>query len=408
MAQVVFNFHDVILLMTALLCLCFAVLLIATNPPKNIANYFLAGFLIAHAFIPFHELILWGAVFKTKVRDTFPQLIFVGGFAYYVDAVLLYFYVKSLVFRDFYLRKKDFYHLLPLVIFAAFMVAIFYRFPPIERMRMIANETFVYSAQYINADFICKILRAAYCAASLQLILKYKNILKTTHSNIEKVDILWLTTLVIGFLAITLMETVLSSSKMMAVHTNVDLQHHNLDVFELIGLSGYYAVFVLVCTLVFTSMRYFANFESVKQKKDREPELHKKPVQEKILNPEFAEKIDQLMRRQKPYLFPDLTLDMLAEKLGMSAKDLSMTINRHFDNNFYEFINNYRIAEVKLMLVDPKQKTKTITDIYLDVGFNSKSVFNTFFKKIVGATPSEYRISQQLKNSVEEVGNASL
>jgi AraC-like DNA-binding protein len=407
MAQVVFNFHDVILLMTALLCLCFAALLIATNPPKNISNYFLAGFLIAHAFIPFHELILWGAVFKIKAREAFPQLIFVGGFAYYVDTVLLYFYVKSLVFRDFYLRKKDFYHLLPLTIFAAFMAAIFYRFPFNERMHMIANETFVYSAPYINADFICKILRVAYCAASFQLILKYKNILKATHSNIEKVDILWLKTLVIGFLAITLMETALSSSKMIAVHTDVDLQHHNLDAFELIGLSGYYALFVLVCTLVFTSMRYFANFESVKQKKDKEPELHKKPVQEKILNPEFAEKIDQLMCKQKPYLFPDLTLDMLAEKLGMSAKDLSMIINRHFNNNFYEFINNYRIEEAKVMLVDPKQKTKTITDIYLDVGFNSKSVFNTFFKKIVGVTPSEYRISQQLRHRAETVGSTS-
>ena len=48
MNQVVFNFHDVILLMTAMLCCCFAILLIATNPPKNTSNYFLAAFLVAH------------------------------------------------------------------------------------------------------------------------------------------------------------------------------------------------------------------------------------------------------------------------------------------------------------------------------------------------------------------------
>ncbi len=403
MAQVVFNFHDVILLMTALLCLCFAVLLVATNPPKNICNYFLAAFLIAHAFIPFHELILWGAVFKVKVRESFPQIIFAGGFAYYLDAALLYFYVKSLVFRDFHLRKKDALHLLPLTIFALFMVAVYYRFPLSERIQMITTETFVYSVQYVNADFLCKILRVIYCAASFQLILKYKDILKATHSNIEKIDILWLKILVIGFLTVTLMEALLSLSKMIAVHTNFDVQHYDFGVFELMGLSGYYALFVLVCALVFTSMRYFANFEAVKQKKDKEPELLKKPAQEKILNPDFAEKIDSVMRNQKPYLFPDLTLDMLAEKLTMSSKDLSMIINRHFDNNFYEFINNYRIEEAQVMLIDPAQKTKTITDIYLDVGFNSKSVFNTFFKKIVGTTPSEYRIAQQLKNNADLV-----
>src|SRR6218665_2135557 len=101
MNQVVFNFHDVILLMTAMLCCFFALLLIATNPPKNISNYILAAFLIAHALIPLHELILWGAEFKWKVRTNWPEAYFIGASAYYMDAMLLYFYVKSLVFRDF-------------------------------------------------------------------------------------------------------------------------------------------------------------------------------------------------------------------------------------------------------------------------------------------------------------------
>src|SRR5690606_18269190 len=137
-----------------------------------------------------------------------------------------------------------------------------------------------------------------------------------------------------------------------------------------IGLSGYYALFFLVCTLVFTSMRYFSNFEAVRQKdatKDsREPA--KKAAQEKLLNPEYAEKIDSLMRSQNTYLNPDLTLDMLAESLVIPAKDLSMIINRHFNLNFYEFINGYRIEEAQRRLVDPANKDKTITDIYLEVG----------------------------------------
>lgn len=393
MNQVVFNFHDVILLMTAMLCVLFSALLVATNPPKNISNYFLAAFLLTHAFIPLHELMMWGAEFKHTVRNNFPQIYFVGSFAYYIDAALLYFYVKSLIFRDFHIRKKDYYHLIPVTLFAIFMIATYFRYPLAQRLEWINHETFVYSAHYITSDFLCKILRVVYCVACFRLILKYKDLLKATHSNIEKVDVFWLKLLVVGFLIVTIMEVFLGLAKFIGVVMHFDFQHYNLSFFEFIGLSGYYVTFVLVCTLVFTSMRYFANFEAVRQKK--EPEAAKKPVHEKLLNPEYAEKIDSVMRSEKPYLMADITLDMLAEKLAIPARDLSMIINRHFDNNFYEFINNYRIEEAKKILIDPKNKDKTITDVYLEVGFNSKSVFNTFFKKIVGQTPSEYRQVRQ-------------
>ena len=381
MTEVVFNFHDVVLLMTAMQCCFFAVLLVATNTNKSPSNYFLAAFLLAHAFIPLHELILWGAVFKWKVREVFPEAFFVGGFAYYLDAVLLYFYVKSLVFRDFALKRRDLLHLIPLGLFVVFMCVMFYSRPFAERIELIRDEVFVYGTAYISMDFFCKSLRVVYCALSFLLILKYKDILKSTHSNIEKVDLLWLKILVIGFLGVTVMEVILSISKVVGL-----LKTHDLKVFEYIGLSGYYALFILVNLLVFTSMRYFATFEAVRQK-----DSHKKPLNDKLLNPEFAEKIDGLMRSEKPYLLPDITLDILADKLAIPAKDLSMIINRHFHNNFYEFINNYRIEEARKMLIDPKHKNKTITDIYLEVGFNSKSVFNTFFKKILSVTPSQYR-----------------
>lgn len=388
MNQVVFNFHDVILLMTAMLCVCFALLIILTNPPKNTNNYFLAAFLIAHAFIPLHELILWGAEFKLRVRDFFPEIYFVGGFAYFVDGALLYFYIKSLVFRDFHVRKKDSWHLVPLVVFLLFMIFSFYRFPVEIRKTWIVDEIFVYSSNYITVDFLCKLLRVFYCAACFMLIIKYKELLKSTHSNIEKVNIAWLKLLVIGFFVTTVMEAILSSSKLFGVFSGYDFQHYDMIIFERIGLSGYYTLFALVCTLVFTSMRYFTTFETVKQK---DKELPKKAQQDRLLNPALGEQIDSVMREQKLYLQPTITLDNLAEELNIPAKDLSMIINRHFNVNFYEFINGYRIEEAKQLLGDSNQKNKTITTIYLDVGFNSKSVFNTFFKKIVGTTPSEYR-----------------
>jgi YesN/AraC family two-component response regulator len=88
---------------------------------------------------------------------------------------------------------------------------------------------------------------------------------------------------------------------------------------------------------------------------------------------------------------PDITLEKLAESLNILPRDLSSLINRHFGINFYEFINRYRIEEAKQMLTSDNYKATTITEIYLEVGFNSKSVFYTFFKKLEGITPSQYR-----------------
>ena len=63
--------------------------------------------------------------------------------------------------------------------------------------------------------------------------------------------------------------------------------------------------------------------------------------------------------------------------------------------NFYDFVNHYRVQEAKEQLGNPALSQKTIQRVFEDVGFNSKSTFNTIFKKVTGQTPSEYRRSQK-------------
>lgn len=122
-----------------------------------------------------------------------------------------------------------------------------------------------------------------------------------------------------------------------------------------------------------------------------EEESSKKPADEFTVNPEEAESIVTRINQEKLYMDPDITLDSLAETLEIMPRDLSMIINRHFGANFYTFINSYRIEEAKKMLKDSAKKDITITEIYLEVGFNSKSVFYTFFKKLEGMTPTKFR-----------------
>ena len=84
--------------------------------------------------------------------------------------------------------------------------------------------------------------------------------------------------------------------------------------------------------------------------------------------------------------------------MNIAPRSLSNIINRHFKRNFFEFINEYRIEEAKSLLSNPDNTSKSIIDIMDASGFNSKATFNTFFKKLVGETPSQYRMKHKTNN----------
>jgi AraC-like DNA-binding protein len=381
--RVLFNFHDVILLMTAMQCLFCFLLLSVTAFRNNKSILFLALFLFAHSLIPINELMMWGADFKFIAREKFPSLYFVPAIAYYIDGALLFLCFKSLVFKDFSLSKFDLLHLIPLLVYAIFIWSTFYSQTQEQRLGMINSETFVYSANYVYMEFFSKWVRVFYGIGCYVLISRYSSLLQNTNSNMEKVHISWLRALVIGFLMVMVSETLLISAKISNVFTDFSFAQAQLSN---IGLTGYYITFALVNLLVFTAVRYFGAFEQVS-----EPIISQKTSEEEFLQPELAAQVDKGIRKEKIYMEPDITLDSLAESLNIMPRDLSTLINRHFGINYYEFINRYRIEEAKRMLTSTEYINTTITDIYLQVGFNSKSVFYTFFKKIEGITPTQFR-----------------
>lgn len=125
------------------------------------------------------------------------------------------------------------------------------------------------------------------------------------------------------------------------------------------------------------------SFEPAKRK-------YKKALLNKELQQTYRDRLDQLMVEEQPYLDPDLTLRSLAEMLGIQANQLSQLLNEGFNQNFSEYINTYRLETFKTKAADPSQQHLTILALAYDSGFNSKTVFNTFFKKMMGKTPSAY------------------
>jgi AraC-like DNA-binding protein len=105
----------------------------------------------------------------------------------------------------------------------------------------------------------------------------------------------------------------------------------------------------------------------------------------------YQEMLNHYMQRSKTYLNAELSLESLAEEVDIPKHHLTQLLNEKLHKNFYHFINEYRIEEAKLKLESIQLQEFSLLSLAFDCGFNSKSSFNNYFKKITGQTPSFYR-----------------
>ncbi len=105
---------------------------------------------------------------------------------------------------------------------------------------------------------------------------------------------------------------------------------------------------------------------------------------------DLSTRLSSLMETEKLFLKNDLNLPAVAERLGISIHEASFLINETGKDNFYTFINKYRVEEAKRLLASDKMDELNIVGIAFASGFNSKTTFNTTFKKMVGVSPSQY------------------
>lgn len=101
--------------------------------------------------------------------------------------------------------------------------------------------------------------------------------------------------------------------------------------------------------------------------------------------------INNVMDHKKPHFECDFNITGMAELLNIPVHVLSYILNNQYNNSFPQFINRFRIDEVKEKLTDLNYNNLTIQSIAFECGFNSLSVFNTEFKKATRNTPTEYR-----------------
>lgn len=131
--------------------------------------------------------------------------------------------------------------------------------------------------------------------------------------------------------------------------------------------------------------------ERIALRKQRENAIKEKVAPKKSTTTiETFIKLNNAIESKKLYLNPELNIEILAKELDLKANTISQLVNQNTDYNFNDYINSFRVEDVKMMLQHPDYANYTIVAIGLEAGFNSKASFYRVFKKFEGMTPSEY------------------
>lgn len=105
----------------------------------------------------------------------------------------------------------------------------------------------------------------------------------------------------------------------------------------------------------------------------------------------IACRLNSYMELSKPYKNPLYSVQDLSRDVETDYIEVSETLNGLLGQSYNDYINNYRIEEVKSFFKNPKYKQESILSIAFEAGFNSKTAFYSSFKKFAGETPSQYR-----------------
>jgi len=352
-------FIDSLAVVTAVLLLIFSAFAFTSKKGSVLRHRILASFLLANA------LYIIDFCLPVIINVTGINLRWFSGLGTsfgFLFGPLLFLYTKSITQKDFSLRKI---HLIHVAVFLIVFIASLIKFN--------IPENYLYATLYLQTT--------PYMIACIKIILNYRITLKNYFSSIDKLNLTWLLYIIGAFFVMWMIDFT------NFILSNLQLTNHNLRV-SLVFLS-LTINFVFAILIFFKALKHPEIFagttETEKQQKYEQSRL---TDEEKS---EYLQKLSEYFKEDKPYLNPEVTITEVAHKLNVSVRYLSQIINESLGKNFYDFINSYRIEEAKRQLINKIDSKKTVLEVLYDSGFNSKSAFNSAFKKHTGFTPTEFR-----------------
>lgn len=311
---------------------------------------------------------------------------------------IIYFYVQSLLNPSFKLNKTNFYHLIPAILY------LFYNIIMIVTDKLILNKPYFF-ADGSDRDFddwyqkLGLISMLVYFVLSLIYYQKYQKLVQQLVSFADDILFKWIKTFLIAFLSMQILQILFYIIDIIAPSDN-----------KYIGSWWYFFCFSII--MLYIAITGYSNalttkisfqFDSLKNNKvfllasseneiTTEIDFQELPISFAISSEtfEWKNKISTLFETQNVSQNPELTLTDVAKSLNTNVSIISKTINQGFQMNFNDFVNQYRVEEVKKAFQKNQHKKSTLLGIAFDCGFNSKATFNRAFKKNTSLSPKDY------------------
>ena len=342
----------------------FAGLLIATKKNKSTSDQILAAWLFLLAIV-FFLFSIYTKIYKYPLLTNSFLLI----------NPAFYLYVKSLIQQNFKLKWEHYLHLIPFIL----VQSIIY----LQETPYLMNSTISIDSNSVLIIFFVLVSFASwgfYNSTSIKLVFKYHKNLKNEFSNIEQNNSLkWVLFILIFYILFCLLEFLIGAYLFLIKEQLIMLYHiTNFILLVLVYILGFYGL--RQTSIINTnngndSRKYKKSLLTVKNKND---------IKQSIVN---------YFKLEKPYLDSEFNMDKLSQALSIPKHNLTEVLNTDLGNNFFSFVNIYRVNSVKKKLEGNDFALYSIESIGYSCGFSSKSSFFTIFKKITGKTPLQYKKS---------------
>jgi len=165
-----------------------------------------------------------------------------------------------------------------------------------------------------------------------------------------------------------------------AIQVYFSIYRRNMDYFYVLPVA------ILIYGLMYRAIKYPHSVIDFNQQDNKKYE--KSGLTEQA-SKAYLERLEKMMTEEKIYKESNLRLGHLADKVGISTHHLSQLINNSFEQNYFDYINKYRVNEAKVLI--EQTPNRNLLDVALEVGFNNKNSFNNAFKKQTGMNPTQFK-----------------
>jgi len=339
------------------------------------ANHILA------ALVFFFSIGMGGPIYVYyRLYYSFPYAAPFFSAIYFIFAPLLFLYIKALTQKDFKFKRIDILHTIPSLLNILYFSIVFF-IPLSERIAFLEKVYFKQTIVTYISITLSLFQNFFYLMLCLGLIKKHSQKIKESFSVIEKINLSWMRHLVIMYGMILVVAFVLQGFLPKTLMTE--------------KLDDAITFFLISIVIFSIGYRGLSQPEILAELPPESDPSNLKKYEKTGLSMEkgeiVQEKLIRLMEKEKLYIDQTLSLAQVAEKMRVPMHHLSQVINERIEQNFYRFVNKYRIEEAKRRLKNPKTKNDKLIKVAFDSGFNSLATFNRVFKDLIGESPSQFR-----------------